>query len=161
LSPADGASSEIGAIRVLGKTRTDAVVRISGMPVKVAADGSFQHDIVLEELENAIDVVAEGLSGETELQSAVVSFAPPAAGLPFTVFYPPDGLEVNQPNVTVIGGTRADAALGVNGSPVDLNVLGLFSTTVSLDPGANLIEVVAADVQGDVRFEAVAVFYLP
>ncbi len=157
----DGASSEIRAIRVLGKTRMDAVVGINGIPVEVAADGSFQHDTVLDEVENAIEVVAEGLPGEAELRSAVVLFAPPTAGLPFTVFYPLDGLEVNQPNLPVIGGTRADAAVGVNGSPVDVNVLGLFSTTVSLDIGANLIEVVASDVQGNVRFEAVAVFYLP
>jgi hypothetical protein len=157
----DGASSEIGAIRVQGKTRPDAVVEVNGAAVEVASDGSFQHDIVLENVETEIKVEAEGLSGEAELQPAVVLFEPPTAGLPFTVFYPPDGLEVNQPNLAVIGGTRADAAVGVNGSPVDVNVLGLFSTIVSLDPGANLIEVVAADVQGDVRFEALAVFYLP
>ncbi|MDP6549330.1 MAG: hypothetical protein QF659_04585 [Dehalococcoidia bacterium] len=161
LSPVDGASSEVPAVAVLGKTSADAVVEINGVPVEVAADGSFQRDMVLGDSENEIEVTVEGLSGEAEIQSAEVLYSPPADGLPFTVFYPPDGLEVSQPNLMVIGGTRADAAVAVNGSPVDVNVLGLFSTTVSLEQGANLIEVISADVQEDVRFEALVVFYLP
>ena len=161
LSPQDGASSEIGAVRVLGKTRVDAVVGVNGVPVDVAVNGGFQRDIPLEEGVNLIEVVATGLSGESVYQPIAVFFIPPTAGLPFTLFYPADGLSVSEPNILVMGGTRPDAAVGVNGSPVGVNVLGLVSTTVSLDPGANLIEVVATDIQGNVRFSTVAVFYLP
>lgn len=161
LSPQDGASSEIGAVRVLGKTRVDAVVGVNGVPVDVAVNGGFQRDIPLEEGVNLIEVVATGLSGESVYQPIAVFFIPPTAGLPFTLFYPPDGLSVSEPNILVMGGAGPDAAVGVNGSPVDVNVSGLFSTTVSLDPGANLIEVVATDIQGNVRFSTVAVFYLP
>ena len=159
--PVNGASSEIPAVTILGKTRSDAVVEINGVSVEVAADGSFQRDMVLGEGENEFEVTVESLSGEAELQPVMVLYSPPADGLPFTVFYPPDGLEVDQPNLTVIGGTRADAAVAVNGSPVEVNVLGLFSSTVTLERGANLIEVLSADVQEDVRFEALVVFYLP
>ena len=161
LSPQDGASSEIGAVRVLGNSRVDAVVGVNGVPVDVATDGRFQRDIPLEEGVNLIEVVATGLSGEAVYQPVAVFFIPPIAGLPFTLFYPPDGMSVSEPNIPVMGGTGPDAAVGVNGSPVDVNVLGLFSTTVSLDPGANLIEVVATDIQGNVRLSTVAVFYLP
>ncbi len=159
--PVNGASSEIPAVTILGKTRSDAVVEINGVSVEVAADGSFQRDMVLGEGENEFEVTVESLSGEAELQPVMVLYSPPADGLPFTVFYPPDRLEVDQPNLTVIGGTRADAAVAVNGSPVEVNVLGLFSSTVTLEQGANLIEVLSADVQEDVRFEALVVFYLP
>jgi uncharacterized protein YfaP (DUF2135 family) len=161
LYPVDGASSEIPAVTVLGKTRADAVIEIDGVPVEVAADGSFRRDMVLGEGENEIEATAESLSGEAKVQPMIVLYSPPTDGLPFSVFYPPDGLEVNQPNLPVIGGTRADAAVAVNGSPVEVNVLGLFSATVPLEQGANLIEVVSADVQEDVRFEALVVFYLP
>lgn len=161
LSPQDGAISEIGAVRVLGITRVDAVVGVNGIPVDVATDGGFQRDITLEEGANFIEVVATGLSGEAVYQPVAIFYIPPTAGLAFSLFYPPDGLSVSEPNIPVIGGTRLDAAVAVNGSPVEVNVSGLFSTTISLDPGANLIEVVAADIQGDVRVSTVAVFYLP
>ena len=49
----------------------------------------------------------------------------------------------------------------MNGIPVDVNGLGIFSTTVTLEEGANFIEVVATDISGNVRFQTVAVFYLP
>ena len=77
------------------------------------------------------------------------------------LFYPPDGLEVKEPTIAVVGGTSPDAVAGVNGTPVDVNALGIFSTTAPLEQGANLIEVVATDIQGNIRFQTVVVFYLP
>jgi len=161
LAPGDGAGVEVGAVRVLGKTRVDAAVGINGNPVEVSADGSFQHDLDLEEGANLVEVVATTLSGETAFQEAAVFFISTAAGLPFAMFYPPDGLVVSDPTISVIGGTRPDAVVGVNGVPVDINSLGIFSTSVTLDEGGNFIEVLATDIDGNVRFQTVAVFYLP
>lgn len=161
LSPQDGAEVEIGAVRVLGKTRVDAVVAVNGIPVDMEADGTFQRDLVLEEGINIVEVVATDLSGQIAVQHAVVFFISPAAGLPFSLFYPPDGLEVKEPTIAVVGGTSPDAVAGVNGTPVDVNALGIFSTTAPLEQGANLIEVVATDIQGNIRFQTVVVFYLP
>ena len=81
--------------------------------------------------------------------------------MPFSLFYPLDGLETAEPAIPVLGGTRADAVVGVNGTPVEVNALGIFSTTVALEEGPNFIEVVATDIRGNVRFQTVAVFYLP
>ena len=148
-------------MRVLGITRPDAVAAVDGVPVEISADGSFQSDLILEEGANAIEVVATDLSGDITFQELVVFFIPPTTGLPFTVFYPPDDLEVTEPTIPVVGGTRADAVVAVNGVPVEINALGIFSTTLSLDEGANFIEVVAADIQDNTRFETAVIFYLP
>lgn len=161
LTPEDGAGVEVDAVRVSGITSIDAVVGVNGTPVEVSADGSFQYDLDLETGANIIEVVATNLSGKTASQEIAVFFISTAAGLPFTLFYPPDGLVVSEPEIQVIGGTRPEAVVGVNGIPVDTNGLGIFSTSVTLEEGGNFIEVLATDIDGSVRFQTVAVFYIP
>lgn len=160
-SPEDGAGVEVAAVRVMGKTRIDAAVGINGIPVEVSADGGFHYDLVLENGANLIEVVATTLSGDTASQESAVFFISTAAGLPFTLFYPPDALTVSDPNILVVGGTSPEAVVGVNGVPVETNSLGIFSTTVTLEEGGNFIEVLATDIDGNVRFQTVGVFYLP
>lgn len=159
-SPLDGAETQTGVVRVLGKTRIDAAVAVNGISTDVASDGIFQRDLLLQEGTNLIEVVAIDLLGESAYESVAVFSTSSTAGLPLSLFYPPDGLVVHEPKVTVIGGTRQDAVVGVNGVPVGLNALGIFSTEVSLEEGANLIEVVTADIREMVNFQTVAVFYL-
>ena len=161
LTPEDGAGVEVDAVRVMGISSVDAAVGVNGVPVEIAADGSFQHDLDLEAGVNLIEVVATNLSGEAAFQERVVFFISTAAGLPFTLIYPSDGLVVSEPDIPVIGGTLPEAVVGVNGVPVDTNGLGIFSTVVTLEEGANFIEVLATDIDGSVRFQTVAVFYLP
>ncbi len=161
LSPQDGLGVEIGAVRVLGKPRVDPVLGINGVPAEVSVDGSFYKDITLDAAVTSIEVVAIDLSGETAFAQAVVFSISTTSGLPFTLFYPPDGIEVSQPAIQVMGGTRVDATVGVNGTPVEPNALGIFSTTVSLEQGINSIEIVATDLQGNIRFQNVVVFYTP
>ena len=161
LFPQDGAGVETDAVRVMGITGVDAAVGVNGIPVDVASDGSFSIDLQLDEGINLIEVEAADLSGGTAGEQVAVFFISPTAGLPFALYYPPDGLEVSTETVLVAGGTRPDAVVGVNGDPVEINALGIFSTTVTLEEGPNFIEVVATDIQGNVRFQTVAVFYLP
>ena len=68
---------------------------------------------------------------------------------------------MTEPTIPVIGGTRVDAVVGVNGIPVDVNALGIFSTILTLEEGANFIEVVATDIGGNIRFQTVVIFYVP
>jgi hypothetical protein len=116
---------------------------------------------VLEEGANLLEIVATNIAGETALEEAVVFFVSPIASLPFSLLYPPDGLSVREPTVSVIGGSRVDAVVGVNGIPVDINEFGIFTGEVSLDEGSNLIEVLASDIEGNIRFQTVVVFYVP
>ena len=161
LAPLDGAGVEIGAVGVLGKTRPDAVVAVNGVPVEVDATGTFRHDLILEDGANLIEVVAADLLGSFESAQAVVFIVSTAAGLPFSLLYPPDGLEVFEPQVEVMGVTRPDAVIGVNGVPLQTNSLGIFFTTVTLEEGPNLIEIVATDINSNVRFQTIVIFYSP
>jgi uncharacterized protein YfaP (DUF2135 family) len=153
--------TEIGSMRVVGTTKPDAAVGVNGTPVEISATGMFQHDISLEEGINGIQIEAADLSGKTASEYAVVFFISPNAGLPLSVYYPYDGLHADEGEVQVVGGTRQDAVVGVNGHPVEVGANGIFSTTVPLEEGANLVEVVAADVGENVRFQTVSVFYIP
>ena len=161
LAPQDGVGVEIGALRVLGRTRPDAVVAVNGEPVEVEADGTFVRDLILEDGANLIEVSASDLLGRSESAQVVAFFVASSAGLPFTLLYPTDGLDTDESTVAVLGSTRPDAVVGVNGVPVDVNTLGIFSHSLALEEGANLVEVVAADIDGNVRFQTIAVFYLP
>ena len=110
--------------------------------------------------ENSIKVAASDDVGLTTSQTIRVTVAEPQNGLPFTVLFPPDGFESSVPRVTLVGVTTPDAAVGVNGNSVDVNEVGIFSTTVDLDQGDNFLEVTGADIQGNVRSKDVTVFLL-
>ena len=161
LSPQDGAGVEIGVVGVLGKARPDAVVAVNGIPVDVGIDGAFRYDVILDDGANLVEVVASSLDGGFESVEAAVFVVSPAAGLPFSLLYPPDGLEVFEPNVEVIGATRPDAIVGIDGIPLATNPLGIFFTTVPLEEGPNLIEVIATDISSNVRFQTLVIFYSP
>ena len=159
-SPIDGAGIEAGAVRVMGMTSAQ-VVDINGTPVSVATDGRFQLDLALVDGPNKIKVTASENSGRAKSQQLDVFVVATTAGLPFTLLYPSDGLEVSEAIVDVVGVSRPDAAIGVNGVPAEINALGIFSSSLILEEGDNLIEVVAVDLEGNVRFQTVVVFYLP
>jgi len=114
----------------------------------------------LREGVNLLEVVASEPSGRTRAEQIVVFMVYPIAALPFSLLYPKDGLVVTQASIPVVGVTSPGAIVGVNGIPVEVNELGVFSTTVPLKMGDNLIEVVATDIR-EVRFQTVVVFYTP
>ncbi len=160
LTPPDSIGVEVGAVRVAGIT-SGSEIGINGIPVEVFEDGTFQRDLTLIDGVNLIEVMATGPGGQATSRQLVVFYVSPTAGLPFTLLYPPDGLTVSHPAVNVLGVTTLDAIVGVNQIPVEVNSLGVFSASVALEEGANLVEVVATNIQGNIRFQTVAVFYTP
>ena len=160
LTPPDSIGVEVGAVRVAGITSGNEI-GINGIPVEVIEDGTFQRDLFLSDRVNLIEVTASGPGGRTTSRQLRVFYGSPTAGLPFTLIYPPDGLTVSQPEVNVLGVTTLDAIVGVNEIPVEINSFGVFSASVVLEEGANLVEVVATNIQGNIRFQTVAVFYTP
>ena len=159
-TPPDRIGVEVGAVRVAGITSGNEI-GINGIPVEVLEDGTFQRDLALIDGVNLIEVMASGPGGQTTSRQLVVFYVSPTAGLPFTLLYPPDGLTVSLPEVNVLGVTTLDAIVGVNQIPVEVNALGVFSASIALEEGANLVEVVATNIQGNIRFQTVAVFYTP
>ena len=160
LAPLDGAGLEVASVRIIGTTSAP-MVAINGLPIDVDEDGSFLRDLPLRDGVNLIEIVASDTAGQAVSQQLVVFVVTPAAGLPLTLLYPFDGVEVSEPFISVMGITRPDAVVGVNEIPAEINPLGIFSITIRLDVGANLIEVVAVDIHDNVRFQTVVVFYTP
>ena len=160
LSPQDKSGIELAVVRVSGATRSSAAVTVNGTNVNVTENGTFLRDLTVKEGVYPIEVVASDVSGGLATENLEVLYIPSTAALPLSVFYP-YGDEVSQPTIEVIGATRPDAIVGVNGNPVDLNAFGIFSTTVPLQEGVNLVEVVAINIEDDVNYRSIVVFYIP
>ncbi|MFP6634302.1 MAG: hypothetical protein VCB79_00075, partial [Dehalococcoidia bacterium] len=60
------------------------------------------------------------------------------------------GVEARQSSIPVFGVTRPDAVVAINGEPVDVNASGIFSGLSELEEGANLVEIIATDIDGNV-----------
>ncbi len=159
LSPVDGSGVELPATSVIGRTSASSL-DINGVPVELGEEGTFRRDLPLREGVNLLEVVASSSSGRTKSEQLVVFVVSPIAALPFSLVYPMDGVQVDSQTIPVVGVTRPDTVVGVNGLPVEVNELGIFSTLVELIPGDNLIEVVATDIR-EVRFQTVVVFRNP
>ena len=144
-----------------GMATAGARVTVNGSSVDAASDGSFQYGLPLDEGANAVEVAVTSEDGQTQSRTVQVSFVPSEFALPFSLFYPLDGAEINQPTILVLGVTRPDAVVAINGNPVETGPSGIFAGNSSLEEGANLVEVVATDIDGNVRSEVIAVFYIP
>ena len=63
--------------------------------------------------------------------------------------------------VIVNGKTTPDAVVSVNEKTAEVNAQGDFVVPVFVDPGPNLIEVVASDLDGNQETAILAIIYLP
>lgn len=84
-----------------------------------------------------------------------------APTLALKVTTPQDESTVNAASVAVAGQTIVGAVVSVNGNLVDVDANGKFQTTVQLDEGPNIIEVVASDVTGNELSAILRVIYEP
>ena len=125
------------------------------------ADGQFESDWTLSDGVNLLEVLASDSAERSVSRQIVVFSVSSTAGLPFSLTYPPDGHVSEEPSVRIIGVTRPDVVVGINQVSADVNALGIFESEMPLEEGDNLIEVVAVDIQGNVRFQTVVVFYFP
>ena len=62
---------------------------------------------------------------------------------------------------TVVGRTRIDAIVTVNDTIVEPDIDGIFSSTVDLEEGPNIIEIVASVASGDQEDIVLVVIFLP
>ena len=75
----------------------------------------------------------------------------------------PESSEVitEEPSIEVVGRTRIDAVVTVNDTVVDPDSEGQFSSTVELEEGPNIIEVVSSIANGQQLDLVLVVIYLP
>ena len=70
-------------------------------------------------------------------------------------------LVVKEPSLVVRGKTRMDALLTVGSDAVEPNLDGVFSHTITLEPGHNIVEILASTSSGEKNSLILAVIYSP
>ena len=85
---------------------------------------------------------------------------PEVGSIPLTVTEPLDETTVYSADLVVKGQTEADAVVSVNEAVVDVDADGKFSTTITLEEGPNLMEVLASDFEGNEGSVVLTVIYV-
>ena len=158
--PLDGDTVQADALVVYGSTTPGAIVTINGEQTSVAETGRFQMVVSLVEGVNVIDVLATDDRGGRETITRTVNLLPPQ---PFILIVnKPENLSVvSDSTVQLIGLTSPDAVVSVNGVTIDVDLGGIFETTLTLGPDLNFIDVLATDSQGEVLSTTLSIFYAP
>lgn len=113
---------------------------------------------------NMAFVQAYKLTEVESLSAAVLAGYPPSSPPTLSIAAPANGTTVSTPNVTVAGtvaDTRAIASFTVDGQAVSVGAGGAWSTTVTLNQGANTIKALATDQAGFSTEKTVSVTYTP
>jgi len=97
----------------------------------------------------------------TQPTPTVISAPEPSGTLWFQVISPQDEAVVTTPQVDVIGSAPAGAVVSVNDEIIIVDNDQQFQTTLSLDEGPNLIEIVASDDNGNETSLILTVTYEP
>jgi len=134
-------------LTVQGIVPPDVKVSISGRDAVVNEDGEFTLDLVLDEGENQLNVVAVDPVGNERTISRQVTLS--SRGPTITLNSISDGMTVYEPSMRVGGEVDAGSQLQVNGNVVSVDVNGNFSTIIPLQGGNNLVTLTAADLAGN------------
>ncbi len=161
-APREGSTVRTDAVVVHGVTSAGAQVVVEGFAATVDPDGRFQVEVTLVPGINTLRIVATDSMGNRESRDLnVTSLALPPLPFLLLVTEPEDQSIVSEAVVRLSGRTGPEAITSVNGVSVSVDELGFFSTTVTLDPGPNIIDVVATNVDGKTLSTVLALIYRP
>lgn len=153
-------------VRVAGAAPPDVTVTVNDRPAPVDAEGNFGLDVVLQEGDNVIRIVATDSVGNRSLEERVVHLR--SRGPIITLANVPDGLKVRDASLGVTGQVDPGSRLVVNGNTVPVDNQGNFSSVVALQGGNNLLTFSATDragntttLQRNVVFETAAAPVVP
>lgn len=146
------ANSDVLSLR--GTTTPDAEIEIrSGERVRASAAsdaaGVFQINVALEADDEPFGFAVIAPSGFTTVEDFAVSVDREAPRIAFEQF-PPRLTAQNA--IRIAGSTEPDATLALNGRLLPLDGGG-FDETLSLEPGVNVIELIATDRAGNVQVD--------
>lgn len=156
-APEDGATVPGNSVVVYGQTAVGARVFIAGEETEVDAQGGFRLEVALAPAGNEVVIVAQSEAGQRrEITRRVTSLA-----LPFLllVVEPENESIVSTPNLPLSGRTGPNAIVSINGRSVPVDRFGYFSSTVQLEEGPNIIDVVATNDDGQSLSSVLAVIY--
>ena len=156
-APEDGDTEPGGSVVVYGQTLPGIRINVAGVETPVDSQGGFRVSVPLEAGENEVVVVAGDDAGrQTRVSRRVTSLA-----LPFVLLItePENETVVSAPTLTVSGRTGPNAIVSINGRSVPVDRFGYFTTTVLLEEGPNVIDVVATNDDGQTLSTVLAVIY--
>jgi hypothetical protein len=161
--PANGATVQSDGVVVHGFASLGTTVTVNGKIVELEENGRFQTVVTLSPGANEIEVIAtDGDSGlEKRTTLTVNSQVLPPQPFFLLVTQPHDQSIVPQRQIPVAGRTIPGAVVSVNGVSVAVDTVGIYSTMIRLEPGPNIIDVVATNVDGEVLSTIIAVIYRP
>ena len=160
--PSDGSIVQIDGVVVHGLTLVGGLVSVNGVVADVDEEGSFRIVVALEPGENVIEIVARDSSGNRrEEKLTVTSLVLPAQPFFLLITQPETQSIVPQKNIVLAGRTSSGSIVSVNGVSVSVDPLGIFSSTITLGEGPNIIDVLATSNEGDVLSSIIAVIYRP
>lgn len=156
-APENGVIVPGSSVAVYGQTAPGARVVVSGVVAEVDAQGGFRTDVPLKPDENVIEVVATNENGELKRISRRVT----SLALPFTLLItePCNECIVPVSALPIKGRTGPSAIVSINGRSVPVGRFGYFSSTVQLDEGPNVFDVVATNDDGETLSTVLAVIF--
>jgi len=146
-TPVDDEWTNQALATVGGQAPPGTTLEINDRQVAVNADGAFSYEMLLEEGDNLIRVVATDDVGNITTQERLVHLKtrPPTLALNVE-----EGSTVGDATLQVTGRTDAGATVTVNGQVVPVSAQGDFQATLNLFQGDNLIQAEARDQAGNV-----------
>ena len=161
-SPEDGSQVRSGAVVVNGVVSPETTVTINEEPAILEGGGKFRGAANLVPGENEITVVASDTQGNQLTRVlTVTSIALPTQPFMLLVTGPRDLSIVSNRILRLTGRTGPEAVVSVDGASLAVDVQGNFATSVRLEPGPNIIDVVATNSDGRVMSAVVAIIYRP
>ena len=110
---------------------------------------------------NTVPAMPQDVATPTTLLQPTPTSAPETAGFWLQVLAPVDEAVVNTPQVDVTGSAPAGAVVSIDDEILVVGSDQQFKTTVTLDEGPNLIEVIASDESGNEMSVLLTVTYEP
>ena len=156
-APEEGATVSGATVVVYGQTLPGARVFISGKETEVDAEGGFRADISLAPAENEVVIIAQNDDGRLRRVIRKVT----SLALPFLLLVtePENESIVSTAALPLSGRTGPNSILSINGRSVPVDRFGYFSSSVRLDEGPNVIDVVATNDDGRTLSTVLAVIY--
>ena len=132
---------------VTGNVPPDARVQVNGREAQVGPDGFFTIDVLVQDGDNILRVVAIDPVGNTATEERIIHVR--SHGPAITISNVPDGLSVAESTLRVVGKVDPGSSIALNGNAAPTDSQGNFTTTLALQEGQNIITLVSTDQAGN------------
>lgn len=159
----DGAYTNNETLNIAGTVTDDTEgteITINGDTVSVNTDGSFSHALLLKSGGNTISTTATDSAGNTTTDTRTITLDQTAPVL--TVTAPADNSKTGNLFLDVNGTVDKTSTVTVKRQDIVQCASmdgGAFTTTLTLNPGYNTIEITAADLAGNLSAQKRTVLY--